>query len=79
MHDVIWLFRRTLMLAIKILALLAKGLPHTKDPIASSNKTNAKKPYAQRRRAGDASAFMSKLMADSTVVVIAQSHAHDIT
>ncbi len=78
MHDVSWLFNMTTTFATEISLSLAKGLPHTTDPIASSSSTSARRPYAQRRRAGDSDASISQHMVDSAVVVIAQSHIHDI-
>jgi hypothetical protein len=78
MHDVSWLSNMTTTFATEISLLLAKALPHTTDPIASSSSTSARRPYAQRRRAGDSAASISQHMVDSAVVVIAQSHIHDI-
>jgi hypothetical protein len=78
MQDVIWLSNMTTKVATEIFLLLAKGLPHTTDPIASSSSTSARRPYAQRRRAGDSAASISQHMVDNAVVVIAQSHIHDI-
>jgi hypothetical protein len=79
MHDVSWLSNLKSTFAIENgLRSLAKALPHTTDPIASSSSTSARRPYAQRRRAGDSAASISQHMVDSAVVVIAQSHIHDI-
>jgi hypothetical protein len=78
MHDVIWPSKLKSTLAKENLTSPAKALPHTTDPIASSSSTSARRPYAQRRRAGDSAASISQHMVDSAVVVIAQSHIHDI-
>ena len=78
MEDVSWLSIRKLKFAMKIETWSAKRLPHTIDPIASIRRMRARSPYAQRRRAGDASAFISQLMDNNAVVRVTQIHSQDI-
>jgi hypothetical protein len=59
-------------------ASLAKGLPHTTDPITSKSRTSARRPYAQRRSLGDRSAAVSQHMTDNAVINTAQFHIKDI-
>ena len=79
MLDVSWLSKRTLKFWVtEKETSLAKGLPHTTDPIASKSRTSARTPYAQRRSAGGSCASLSQHMADSAAISTAQLHIRDI-
>ena len=79
MLDVSWLSKRTLKLSVtEKETRLAKGFPHTTDPIASKSRTSARTPYAQRRSAGGSCASLSQHMADSAAISTAQLHIRDI-